>query len=299
MEYNEWDLPVYLESGGKRFVRHSIRVTNANGECIVGSLYTTDGTEIGPTLGGPCVVYMHGNASCQQEGQYLIPNLCPHGVSLFLFDAVGCGRSTGEYISLGLFEARDVEYLIDFLQRSFQLGPFALWGRSMGGATAVLTKHSLVRAIVVDSSFSSLPELVRIIAAGRGLPRLAVKCALAVLRRRIRSTVGFDIYDVQPIECVPTRNVPALFGHAERDTFIPHEQGKQLYEAYGGAKKAMVTFSGGHNSPRRPEWIAQGVTLILEAFGIDTSDFQVVAGKKLREVDFHFESYQDMKQAET
>jgi pimeloyl-ACP methyl ester carboxylesterase len=110
--------------------------------------------------GGPCVVYMHGNASSQWEGQFLIPNLCPRGIAVFCFDFAGCGASDGEFISLGHFETMDVEFLLQSLLETFRLGPFVLWGRSMGAATSLLVRHPAVVGIVVDSAYTSIPDAV-------------------------------------------------------------------------------------------------------------------------------------------
>jgi alpha/beta superfamily hydrolase len=42
-------------------------------------------------------------------------------VTLFAFDFTGCGRSEGDYISLGWYEREDVECVIEFLRKSVRI----------------------------------------------------------------------------------------------------------------------------------------------------------------------------------
>ena len=45
--------------------------------------------------------------------------------------------------------------------------------------------------------------------------------------------------------------IPALFGHADGDTFIGLHHSQRLFAAYAGDKN-LVTFGGDHNSHRAP-----------------------------------------------
>jgi hypothetical protein len=66
----------------------------------------------------PCVVYLHGNSSSRCEAATEAKIMLPMNVTLFAFDFAGCGRSEGEYISLGWYEREDVECVIEFLRKS-------------------------------------------------------------------------------------------------------------------------------------------------------------------------------------
>ena len=59
-------------------------------------------------------------------------------ISGFAFDFCGSGRSDGEYISLGYYEKDDVYTVINYLKNSNKVSTVGLWGRSMGGSTAIL-----------------------------------------------------------------------------------------------------------------------------------------------------------------
>ena len=66
----------------------------------------------------PCVVYLHGNSSSRVEAVAEIKYLLPMNVTLLAFDFAACGKSEGEYISLGWYEREDVGCVIEYLRNS-------------------------------------------------------------------------------------------------------------------------------------------------------------------------------------
>jgi fermentation-respiration switch protein FrsA (DUF1100 family)/tetratricopeptide (TPR) repeat protein len=86
----------------------------------------------------PAVVYLHGNGSCRVEAELLFDHTLAYGMSVFAFDFSGSGKSGGEYISLGVFEKYDVETIVGYLTSCSYVSSIALWGHSMGAATALM-----------------------------------------------------------------------------------------------------------------------------------------------------------------
>jgi len=86
----------------------------------------------------PCVIYMHGNSSARLECVGCLSYLLSLGVSVFAFDFSGSGLSDGEYVSLGYFEREDLADVINHLRATNVVTTIALWGRSMGAATALM-----------------------------------------------------------------------------------------------------------------------------------------------------------------
>merc|ERR1719502_1351082 len=84
-------------------------------------------------------------------------------MTLFCLDFSGSGLSEGEYVSLGHFEEQDVAVVVDHLRADESVSAIALWGRSMGAATAVLraAEDPTIAACVLDSPFGSLPVVAR------------------------------------------------------------------------------------------------------------------------------------------
>jgi alpha/beta superfamily hydrolase len=94
---------------------------------------------------------MHGNSSARVEAIPEIASIISIGARLLAFDFSGSGLSDGEYVSLGFFEKDDLQSVIEYL-RSTENTPtstIALWGRSMGAATALM--HGQVVILVLAS----------------------------------------------------------------------------------------------------------------------------------------------------
>ena len=111
----------------------------------------------------PCVIYLHGNSSSRIEGFEAMSHLILAGITVLCFDFAGCGLSEGEYISLGWHEREDLALIIDHLRKQRRASAVALWGRSMGAATALLhaDRDASIAAVVLDSAFAALTLLVR------------------------------------------------------------------------------------------------------------------------------------------
>eukprot|EP01035_Chromulina_nebulosa_P065584 gene65584-89715_t len=86
----------------------------------------------------PCVIYMHGNSSSRMEALPALSLVLSLGASLLSFDFSGSGKSEGEYVSLGAFEKDDLQCVVEHLRTTGKTSTIALWGRSMGAATALL-----------------------------------------------------------------------------------------------------------------------------------------------------------------
>lgn len=133
---------------------------NKNNQRLAASLFKRDKDQ---NTDRPCVIYLHSHGANRTEGVRLINYTFPE-FSLCVFDFSGCGLSEGEYVSLGLKEADDVESIIKELKLRFNLRNFILWGRSMGAVTALMHSEKYlngeVRALVADSPFSCAKTMV-------------------------------------------------------------------------------------------------------------------------------------------
>jgi len=52
----------------------------------------------------PCLIYLHGNSSSRIEALSILRCALSSGATVVAFDCAGCGKSEGEYISLGYYE---------------------------------------------------------------------------------------------------------------------------------------------------------------------------------------------------
>ena len=285
-EYDITSMPLYLDAGDDGiYVRHHISFKTQRGLTLVGSLYHNKDMNV--MDGGPCVIYLHGNASSQLEGQFLVPNFCPHGVFVFCFDFAGSGCSEGKYISLGYFETIDTYAVINLLKSTFNLGPFVVWGRSMGASVALLLDSKDIIGKISDSAFTSINDMISDIGKSQRLPSAFIPAAIWYLKRKVFKEADFDLSLVSPLEMVKKTDYPIAFGHAENDQFIPFEHCRKLFDASCNPMKYMMVLNGGHNSRREESWLRLGVSFALNMFGIEVKDLVISEARHLQEAVFN------------
>lgn len=131
----------------------------------------------------PCIIYMHGNASCKLEGLPMWKECADRGINLCTFDFSGCGNSQGEWVTLGWKEKHDLAAVIEHLYEHKRVSVIGLWGRSMGAATSVLhlAEGNPVNCVVLDSGFSSLTGVMVSLAGQLQLPPDLVQMLLPMI----------------------------------------------------------------------------------------------------------------------
>ena len=212
----------------------------------------------------PCVIYLHGNSSSRCEVIPEVKYLLIRNITVFAFDFTGCGRSEGEYISLGWHEQEDVECVINYLRKSNKVSTIGLWGRSMGAVTALMygSKDLSIAGLVLDSPFSSLKILIDELARERvNLPNFIINQALKLIKEIIKEKANFNLDDIEPINYAGKCFIPAYFCHAKSDTFVNIHHCKDLYNVYPGDKN-IVYVKGNHNT-ERPNHFKDSVVLFF------------------------------------
>eukprot|EP00927_Polykrikos_kofoidii_P015193 TRINITY_DN16740_c0_g1_i1.p1 TRINITY_DN16740_c0_g1~~TRINITY_DN16740_c0_g1_i1.p1 ORF type:complete len:531 (-),score=80.28 TRINITY_DN16740_c0_g1_i1:456-2048(-) len=297
-EYSPEDLgPKKFRMGDKSFERNDLQLVNDRGlklECSHFVPLRQKGK--GKPDSMPCVIYLHGNCSSRLEASDTLQVLLPRDISVFSLDLSGSGLSEGEFISLGHFEERDLQTVIDYLRKLDEVSAVGVWGRSMGAATTILRagKDWSIAGCVLDSPFSSL-RLVAEELVNSGMvtvPDFLLSAALQMVRSEIQSRANFDIEQLVPAKSACLARSPVLFGHASDDDFVGPHHTLKLHNAWGGSERKMVTFTGGHNGPR-PPWFVKLAGDFLEdrlrdAAGIRASRAEEALGKAPQPVPWEF-----------
>lgn len=246
------------ELGPKKFVlrgcpyrRQDLQLQSSKGDHLECSHYRPE--HAGETA-RPCVIFLHGCSSSRLEAVEVLPFLLPNNLDVFSLDFAGSGISGGEYVSFGLNEEKDLGAVIRHLRKSGLVTSIALWGRSMGAATAILraSKDRCLAACVLDSSFVDLRTLAGDFVRESMIPQVAINLGIESLRRDVLRRAGFDLDGVLPIKSAPRAKCPALFAVAFDDTFVLPHHTKALQKAWGG-QSTLHGFAGGHNG-ERPRW---------------------------------------------
>ena len=173
------------------------------------------------------LLYFHGNAGNISHRLHTIRQFHELGLSVFIIDYRGYGESRGRPSERGLY--RDAEAAWDYLttDRAIPAAEIVVFGRSLGGSLAAwLAAERSPHALVVDSSFTSVPD------------------------------IGQDVYPWLPVRLLsrlqhPTRehvtkaSCPVLVVHSRDDEIIPFHHGEALFRA-ANEPKSFLELRGGH-----------------------------------------------------
>jgi pimeloyl-ACP methyl ester carboxylesterase len=176
------------------------------------------------------VLVVHGQnkcRSCEFDDRFMefAARLHAGGFNLLMIDLRGHGQSEGERFTLGDHERRDVLGALDWLVgRGFER--IGVVGVSLGaagsvGAASDAESGHVVKALVIDSSFSDLSEFLRVrFTKESGLPGVFFPGSLFMARVLVRT----NPYAVNPVEDLPHVEAPVLVIYGGQDDIVPLDQ---------------------------------------------------------------------------
>ena len=157
--------------------------------------------------------------------------------NVLVFDYAGYGKSEGKPTAPGVLD--DGRAALAYLnqQEGIPTDQIIVWGLSLGGSVAVdlASKHE-VKALIVESSFTSLAKMSRVV-----VPFLPAE---HLLWEQLSS-----IKKIGNIRC------PVFISHGRADRTIPFSQGEQLFEAANEPKTFFIPPEGfdHHAAPHSSE----------------------------------------------
>ncbi len=176
------------------------------------------------------------------------PWLHAAGYNLLLFDFRAHGRSSGDRVSMGYLERRDLIGAAGYLATR-GIDRIGVMGFSMGGVVGMITAPvcPAIRAVVSDSGFA---ELATAIAGGAAeelpTPWLSWPLGRAIVWLAGRR-LGFDLPSADPIRWVSQLAPAALFLIAGgQDPYVPAADVQRLYEHANGPKELWIVPEAGH-----------------------------------------------------
>jgi uncharacterized protein len=174
-----------------------------------------------PKPDAPVMIWFHGNAGNLTDRADMAFEFAKRGVSVFVFDYRGFGRSEGRVSESGAF--RDSLAAYDYV-KSKGAARIVLYGESIGGpyAAYVAKERKNVRAVILENSFPSLMDL------GNALYGLGWTAPFAM-----RTTAWLN-----------EAGVPVLVLHGTRDAVIPYALGKKLYDGLTVPKELFTSHAG-------------------------------------------------------
>jgi len=217
----------------------------------------------------PVIIYMHGNSSARVEVLPQLSYLLSLGLAVFSFDFAGSGKSDGEFVSLGYYEREDLMCVIAHLRATNVVSTIALWGRSMGAATALMhgDRDPSIACMILDSPFADLTQLAEEMVdkareQGITVPGFVTNVALRCISSSVKKQANFNIKSISPIAHADKCFIPALFVAGEHDDFINKHHSEQIHTKYAGDKNLIIV-EGDHNSPR-PKFMFDSASIFLQ-----------------------------------
>jgi len=172
-------------------------------------------------------VFCHGNTGNLTKSAAAVGVLVQNGFNVLMFDYRGFGRSTGHpsftgVIADGVTAARFHDEI-----RPKHL-PALLYGYSLGGAVAAqVIRHHPFDGLILQSTFTSLPDVARAV-----WPRLPFH------------RLAGNYFDTRG--SVSRMNVPLLVLHGSSDEVVPSWMAHALYDACAAKKDIHIVDGGLH-----------------------------------------------------
>lgn len=167
------------------------------------------------------------------------------GFSVLMVDLQAHGESTGERITFGFREARDVDAA---LRRLAQLAPgerIGVLGTSLGAAAAVFAgSKSTYSAVVLESLYPTIEDAIKDrlrLHLGSLGPWLA-----PLLLTQFEPRLGVRPDELRPIERIGDIAAPVLLVHGSEDRHTTLDEARRLYEAVRAPKTLYVVEGAAH-----------------------------------------------------
>jgi fermentation-respiration switch protein FrsA (DUF1100 family) len=176
------------------------------------------------------VLWCHGNAGNIINRLENLRELYRLGLSVFLFDYRGYGRSHGSPSEEGLYQ--DAFGAYDYLTRTRMIRPerIVLFGRSLGAAVAAeVASHKPAAGLILESPFPSIEAVAKFHYGG-----VPVHWLISA--------------EFRLIDRLPQLSLPKLIVHGDQDEIIPIELGRQVFEAAKPPKSFYVIKGADHNN---------------------------------------------------
>ena len=175
------------------------------------------------------ILFCHGNGgniSHRLESILIFHGL---GFSTFIFDYRGYGQSSGSPSEAGTYLDAEAAWRHLVNVERFAPSEIVVFGRSLGGAVAarLAARHS-PRGLIIESSFTSVPDL-----ASSLYPWYPVR-----LLCRFKYDTRAELRQ---------KKCPLLIIHSPEDEIIPYDHGRRLFEK-ASQPKNFLRIAGDHNS---------------------------------------------------
>lgn len=205
------------------------------------------------------VLYLHGNAENISTHFHNVAWMPAAGFNVLALDYRGYGGSQGTPTLAGVQLDIDAAMRALLARRDVDPERIIIFGQSLGGALAIhYAAHSEyranVRAIIVDSAFADYRRIVRDKAASFFLTW--------PFQWLLPQAVDNDFSPAASVAAVAP--IPLLFIHGERDSIVPLEHARRLFERAAEPKELWIVPDAGHIQAVRKKNVRKRLTEFLQ-----------------------------------
>lgn len=178
------------------------------------------------------VIISHGNAGNISHRVPLIGVLLHQRFSVLAYDYQGYGNSEGEPSIDNICEDGLAAY--DYLNTTRAIAPekIVVYGESLGGGVAShIATHRKVGAIILQSTFSSLPHIAK----------------KKMMLMRLYPPFLYPKNKLDSAAMLSEQHAPLLIVHGKVDSIIPYSESEVIFEKASEPKQLVGIDSANHN----------------------------------------------------
>ena len=169
------------------------------------------------------ILYAHGNAEDLGDIEFRLQQLNQNGFSVLAYDYPGYGISTGQPTEKSVYLAIDAVYHYLTQELKIPADKIIVYGRSVGGGSALeLAANHPVAGVILESTFTT----------------------------PFRVVIPFPIFPFEKfdnVKKIQKINAPVLMMHGKQDHIIPIEQSQKLFELASTPKLSFWVEAADHN----------------------------------------------------
>jgi len=187
------------------------------------------------------ILFLHGNAENISTHIMSVRWLPARGFNVFLLDYRGYGASGGDASLSGVQDDVDAALRTLLARKDVDPNRVVVFGQSLGGSIAIYNvAHSPyrqhIRALVVESAFASYRQITR------------EKLADFWLTWPLQWPLSWMVSDEHnpSVAVAGVSPIPLLIIQGDRDSIVPVDHGKRLFELAQEPKQLWIVSGGGH-----------------------------------------------------
>jgi len=174
------------------------------------------------------LLFCHGNGGNISGRIGIVREFYDLGLSVFIFDYRGYGKSEGKPNEKGTYKDVDAAWKWLAEEKKYSNDNIYVIGRSLGGAVALyITEKENPEKLILDSTFLSVADMAK-----HQLPFLPVFL--------------IPLYKYSNKERIKKIQCPVLIIHSKSDDIIPYNQGSELFKL-AKDPKTFLEIRGSHN----------------------------------------------------